>query len=59
MINRVMVPYRMYIKVAFVVFLSWIQAVYLLQHGLLGHVKMWKRREQRRIIGALGYVEDA
>lgn len=41
------------------IFLSGIQAVYLLQQGLVGAIKMWKRREQGCAEGARGYVEES
>lgn len=41
------------------IFLPRIQAVYLLLHGLVDAIKMWKRREQGRAVHARGYVEES
>lgn len=49
----------MYVYVSLMIFLSRIQAIYLLQQGLIGSVKMRKRREQRRAKVARGYVEES
>lgn len=49
----------MHVYVALVIFLPRIQAVYLLQQGLVGTVEMRKWREQGRAVGARGYVEES
>jgi len=40
-----MSTYRMYVYITFVIFLPRIQAIYLLQQGLVGTIKMRKWRE--------------